>query len=90
MRLPEGSNRGGERKMMLDWHGLAKEHQEDLLREAEGRRLAKELAARSRRAKRSSLWDALPSWLGRWLLKGGTGAVREGCREPWAPYEQRG
>ena len=77
--------------MKLDWRGLAKEHQEDLLREAEGRRLAKILlAATSCREKRSSVWDGLPSWPGRWLLKGGTGAVREGCCEPWAPYEQRG
>ena len=75
--------------MMLDWHDhLAKEHQEALLREAEKRRIAKILAA-SRREKGSSLWDGLPSWPRRWLLKGGTGAVREGCCEPWAPYEEQ-
>jgi hypothetical protein len=55
---------------MLDWHDLAKEHQEALLREAETRRIAKILAATSRREKRSSLWDGLLSWPRRWLLEG--------------------
>ncbi len=41
--------------MMLDRNDFAKEHQEVLLCEAEKRRIAKILAATSRREKRSSL-----------------------------------
>ena len=59
MGLLESSERGGDRKTMLDWRDLAKEHQEALLREAGTRGIAKILAATSRWEKRPSLWDGL-------------------------------
>ena len=49
LESPEG---GGDRKTMLGWRDLTKEHQEALLREAGTRGIAKILPAASRREKR--------------------------------------